>query len=128
MKTLRLLTCDSSQEAALIKGNLENHGIKCFITNDNFTTLVPYFNGMLGAGIQVLVFEEDYEHALEIIKPGDSSAITCPHCGSTNIKYGLGRYKNIKLFAVVISLLATIPFGNIKLTYNCRSCRKDFKR
>ena len=128
MKTKRLTTCNNSQEAALIKGNLENHGIKCMITNENTTTLIPYFNGMMGAGIQVLVLEEDYEQAVTLINPDAASKIICPHCGSTDIKYGLGRYKHIKLFAIIMSLLATIPFGNIKLTYNCRNCRRDFKR
>lgn len=51
MNTIRLTTCNDSFEANLIKDKLENEGIECFLTNENFTSLFPIYNGILGSGI-----------------------------------------------------------------------------
>jgi hypothetical protein len=128
MQTIRLLTCDNIQEANLIKGRLENEGIPAIVTNENFTTLMPFYNGMLGAGVQVLVHEHDYQRASEllVLNTIDDSAIKCPNCSSSNIKFGLGVKKRNKIFMVLLSLLFFVPFGNIKSTYFCLDCRTEF--
>ncbi|TLX76548.1 DUF2007 domain-containing protein [Labilibacter sediminis] len=127
-KTVKLITCNTSQEANIIKGRLSNEGIYAIITNENFTDLMPHFNGIMGAGVQILVNEDDYERAYELIQPEDNSKpITCPYCHSKNIKFGLGSRKKHIIFQVILSLLVAIPFGNIKATYYCKDCNNDFK-
>ena len=126
MKTISLRTCNTSQEAALIKGNLENEGIPCFLTNENITTLVPHYNGIMGAGIQIMIFDKDLEKAITIVNPSISGALTCPYCDSENIRLGLGRKRNGALLTILISLIAWIPFGNVKKIHLCKDCKSEF--
>ena len=63
MATIRLTTCDNAVEANMIKNLLTNEGITCFLTNENFTSLMPNYTGMMGAGIQIMIDEKDAEKA-----------------------------------------------------------------
>ncbi len=128
MDCSRLITCDSLTEAYLIKGRLNNSGIECFLTNENFTNLMPMFNNMLGSGIQVFVNEKDLPIAKEIIidklKP-DESALKCPFCGSENITLGIGEKKGFKIISILLAILSAIPLGNHKPKYYCKDCKKE---
>ena len=88
MSIIRLTTCSNIIEANFIKNNLENEGIDCFLTNEIFSTLLPAYNGILSAGIQIMVEKKDFEKALKLIsQPATESAIQCPVCKSTNISF-----------------------------------------
>lgn len=67
MKTTKLITCDNLTEAHLIKGRLNNEGIECFLTNQNFTSLMPISDKRF-TGIQVIVSESDLDKAKQIIE------------------------------------------------------------
>jgi len=128
MTTIILTTCNSSFEANLMKGVLENNGIRCFLTNENFSNLMPHYNGMMGAGIQIMIDENDLVKAQELLlPPSKENGIICPNCSSTDVQFGLGTNKLEKIFVVLISLLAFIPFGNIRNSYYCRNCKTEFK-
>ena len=60
-KTIRLKTCESLTDAYFIKNKLNNEGIDCFLTNQNFTSLLPNYFNLFGAGVEVFVMESDYE-------------------------------------------------------------------
>jgi hypothetical protein len=127
MPTIKLTTCDNAIEANFIKNNLENEGIECFLTNEISSTLLPGFTGMLNAGVHIMINEEDFEKASALIKKPDSKKqITCPGCNSTNVSYSLGERKGLKILAVIFSLFAATPFGNIKRKYYCKDCRTEF--
>jgi hypothetical protein len=128
MKTIRLITCNDSFEANLIKDKLEDEGIECFLTNENFTSLFPNYNGILGSGIQVMIDEKDLERATEIIQDKRSAqVIKCPNCDSDQVTSSIG-YKSVnKILTILLSLLIWIPFGNIKNTYYCKNCNVEFK-
>jgi hypothetical protein len=129
MKTVRLLTLDSAAEAHILQGRLDSEEIESFITNENSTNLLPYYNNMLGSGIQLFVREEDYEKArailLDKIEP-DTKNIICPYCGSVEISLGLGKHKLFNIFNILISLLFIIPAGNLKPKYFCKACKEEF--
>lgn len=128
MRTIILTTCNNVFEANLIKGMLENNDIKCFLTNENFSNLMPQFNGMMGSGINILVDECDLEKAQKLISEQETKTkIECPNCQSSNIMYGLGTNKIRKIITVVMSLFFWIPFGNIRNIYYCRDCKTEFK-
>ena len=128
MTTMILTTCNTSFEANLMKGMLENNGIRCFLTNENFSNLMPHYNGMMGSGVQVMIDESDQEKAQSLISsPSKENAIVCPNCNSSNVQFGLGTNKIKKLIVVLISLITWIPFGNIKNIYCCRNCKTEFK-
>ncbi|MDO4824274.1 MAG: DUF2007 domain-containing protein [Bacteroidales bacterium] len=67
MKTVRLCTCNSNYEAELLKDALEKEGIECILGNQNMSAL---FGPMIAAfsGVDVFVFEDDGERAVEIYK------------------------------------------------------------
>ncbi|MGE0078985.1 MAG: DUF2007 domain-containing protein [Bacteroidales bacterium] len=127
MKTIRLTTCSNAIEANMIKNLLENEGINCFLTNENFSTLMPGHTGMLGSGVQIIIDEDDLEKATKALESlQQNEEIICPHCNSKNIRFGLGKNKLKKIFVVILSLLSSTPFNNINNTYYCNNCKKDF--
>jgi hypothetical protein len=129
MKTVTLTTCENSIEANLIKGLLKSHGINCFLTNENFSNIMPQFNGIMGAGVEVMIDERDLEDAKKLI---DHQLIrdenVCPNCSSSNIKFGLGPKRTRKILAILFSLFAWVSFGYIKNTWYCKDCKIEFKK
>lgn len=125
MHLVTIKTCDSIQEAYLIKGSLENEGIKCFIQNEHIASLIPHYSGMMGAGVNLVINAKELSKAREILGVQDK-AITCPNCGSMKYKFGF-RKRYIPLFLVVIiSLLSAMPFLNIKVKRVCSACGTEY--
>lgn len=129
MTTTILTTCNNPIEANLIKGMLENNEIKCFLTNENFSTLMPHYTDIMGAGVQIIIDEKDMPKAKELLlSQSKGNALVCPDCGSANVSFGLGSNWIKKILAVLFSLVIWIPFGNIRSTYYCQDCKTEFKR
>jgi len=129
-KTTRLLTCDTITEAYFIKNKLNNEGIECFLTNQNFTNLLPNYYNLFGAGVQVVVMESDYERSRELVKDKlepENVEKVCPYCGSTDISIGFGKHKILKIFNVLLAILIAIPIGNIRVRYYCKTCKEEIK-
>jgi hypothetical protein len=128
MGIITLTTCNSSIEANLIKNQLENEGIKCFLTNENFSSLMPNYAGILGSGVQVMIDENDRSKAFKIIEEQDKAIeLKCPNCNSEKIAFGLGLNRVKKLFIIVLSLFMSAPIKNITNTYYCKDCKTEFK-
>lgn len=128
MAIIRLTTCYNYLEAHRIVDVLESAEIQCFTTNENLSTLMPIYNGMLGSGIQVMIHEEDLEQAralLEAIQP--KQIIKCPYCDSQNIAFGLGAKPLKKIIQIVISLTMLAAVGRSSYTYYCKDCKQDFE-
>lgn len=70
--TRRLTTCNSSFEARVLEGALNNEGIDCIVGNENMTN----FFGMVSlfSGVDIFVLESDYERALEILNRARSES------------------------------------------------------
>ncbi len=131
MKSVRLISCDDFFEAYIIKGRLDNEEIPCYIVNENFSSLLPYLKNMLGGGLQVMVSESDYKRAIDLIHEEtgyekQNSKKQCPSCGSQNIGLSLGNNKIKKILAIIISLFAFIPIGNIYIKKHCKNCGEEF--
>lgn len=128
MRFINLCTVDNSYEANFIREDLAAEGIECIVTNENFTALMPHMNGMLGAGIQILVDKNDFETAREVIeKRLKNEILTCPDCNSKNIRYGLGTTNRLKkILAIIISIVIATPSRHIKPTYYCDDCKAEF--
>jgi len=127
MSIIRLTTCNNIIEANMVKDLLENENIECFLTNENFTTLMPGFNGMLGAGIQIMIEDVNYDKAINLIDKNELDPIKCPNCNSENISIGLGKNKFKKILLAVLAALTATPLGNLTITYYCKDCKTDFK-
>lgn len=66
MKTVYLIALDNISQAAIVKDVLLNEGIESFYRNENISSVlnVPYLQ------IELVVFENDYEKAYEILRKG----------------------------------------------------------
>jgi len=127
MAIIRFTTCYDVIEAHFLKDKLENEDIECFLTNEITSSIVPVYNGMMNAGIQVMIYEEDFEKASRLIEKSDfKKNLICPNCNSSNITFGFGERKLWKIFGVILSLFVMIPFGNIKQNYFCKDCKTEF--
>lgn len=67
MKTVFLVTLENRFQANILQDALKNDGIESFLTND---VLSSVFGNLSGFQIELFVFEEDYEKAMEILKEG----------------------------------------------------------
>lgn len=67
MKTILLATLDNSFQANVLQGALKNEGIESFTKNE---VLSSVFGNISGFQMEILVFEKDYEKAMEIFKKG----------------------------------------------------------
>lgn len=65
-KTIKLISCQNSFEANVIKGRLESEGIGCMLKNENFNFLYGGLNDS-SLGVEVVVLEEDLERAQAIL-------------------------------------------------------------
>jgi|SRR5690606_8986274 len=128
MRTYLLTTCNDFLEAYFLKSLLSNENVNCFLVNEYFTTLMPVYNKMFGAGIQIVVPYSEKEKALNICSDylGEHSCSVCFNCSSTEIGYGLGKRKKSKLALIIISFLLGIAFNNINNTYYCKNCKSEF--
>lgn len=70
MKYQKLRTFNDVIHASIARDVLENHGIPCFLTNENVTTLLPSLNFIHGGGIHLMVAEEHMERAEELLEKG----------------------------------------------------------
>ncbi len=66
-KTVLLNSFRDVFSAQLAKALLESEDIPSIISNENFTQLKPMFSKSIG-GVQLFVFEEDFERANEILE------------------------------------------------------------
>lgn len=129
MDFVRLCTVDSSIEANFIQGELEENGIESFLTNENFSNMVPSHLGLFGAGIQIMINKEDLGKATELLeeKKKKSEPDKCPNCSSTRISFGLGAKNRTKrLITILLSVIHAVPLGNIKNVYYCSDCGAEF--
>ena len=112
MKTVRLITCDSSFQARLILGALENEGIAGILHNENSSNILKgYINNI---GVDIFVYEDEYEKALKALEQNEIIAKQmkyCPYCHSDNIEYTLKkREKNTcTLCDIFISAYSNSP-------------------
>jgi len=65
-KSVNLTTCSTAFQAELIKGRLEDAGIKCALSGEKFSTIYSITEApLVSVGIDVL--EKDYDRAVEIL-------------------------------------------------------------
>ena len=67
MRTVKLITCYESFQARLIKGALENEGIAVAIHNENTSNVLRGMPVSI-TGIDLFVYEDDYERAMTILE------------------------------------------------------------
>jgi hypothetical protein len=125
--------------AHIIRTRLEDNGIPCFIADDNIISANPVFNNAVG-GIKLKIFERDLERCQKILaQEGDlhdqdhheideetHTAVICPYCASTNVRFGAATEKKVNWFvALIFALMSVFPFYARK-AWHCFNCQRDF--
>jgi rRNA maturation endonuclease Nob1 len=81
--------------------------------------------------VDILVADEDYENAVQVLKDNDSwpeELTLCPYCGSSDIQLVLRKEKRWRAMgAAIISALMVIPPGDNHWNYTCKQCHKTFE-
>lgn len=131
MRTVKLITCNESFQARLIKGALENEGIAVAIHNENTSSVLRGMPVSI-TGIDLFVYEDDYEKAMSILENNQmipERLIYCPYCGSKNIKFVLRKKHRLRaIVSTVIAMLASAPPGTEHWEYVCNNCGKTFDK
>lgn len=131
MKTVKLITCNESFQARLIKGALENEGIAVAIHNENTSSVLRGMPVSI-TGIDLFVYKDDYEKAMSILENNQmipERLIYCPYCSSKNIKFELRKKHRLRaIISTVIAMLAAAPPGTEHWEYTCKDCGKTFDK
>ena len=123
MKTKLIGKYTESYLAHIHKGVLAENGIDSFIFGENFMNTAPYFTGLLNAGVELRVKEEDEEEAKKILNIEYSNPIQCSNCQSHNISFSFGENKFSHYFlSILTAFLLVLPFGNLQRHYFCKEC------
>lgn len=131
MRTVRLITCEDSFQAQLIKGALENEGIPSVLHNVNTSNVM---RGLIPAiaGVDIFVYERDYDQALQLLEENQmipEQLKFCPCCHSGNIRFELKKRHRLRaLLSAFATLIAGIPPGTEHWEYVCNDCGAHFDK
>lgn len=131
MKTVRLITCDDSFQANLIKGALENEGIATILHNEHTSDVM---RGYIREASMVDVFidERDSERALQLLERNQmipERLNCCPCCHSDQITFVLKKKHRVRaVLAGLLALLAASSPGTEHWEYVCKQCGAHFDK
>ncbi|MEL5896037.1 DUF2007 domain-containing protein [Bacteroides sp. GD17] len=131
MKTVKLITCNDAFQAHVIQGALENEGITSILHNENMSGVMRGYISDI-AGVDVLVYEDDYDNALRLLEQNQmipEQLKYCPHCGSDDIKLVLKKkHRGRAIMAAIMSALSAAPPGTEHWEYVCNKCNARFEK
>lgn len=134
----QIVTLETYQDPALahiIRARLEANDIPCFLADENMIGINPLYNQALG-GIKLKIFARDMAICQAILaedfpqeepeQPLADDDTVCPHCHSSNVRFGPATQNKFNLWTVFVSFLLLIyPFHSRK-AWHCFNCGKDF--
>ncbi len=131
MRTVRLITCDDSFQANLIKGALENEGIPVILHNEHTSDVMRGYIREAST-VDVLVDEHDSERALQLLERNQmipERLNRCPHCHSDQIMFVLKKKHRFRaILAGFLALLAASSPGTEHWEYVCKQCGAHFDK
>lgn len=130
-RTVKLITCDDAFQAHVIQGALENEGITSVLHNEHTSVVLRGYGSDI-AGVDVLVYEDDYDRALLLLEQNrmiPEQLRYCPHCGSDKIKPVLKKGHKVRaVMAAVLSALSAAFPGTEHWEYVCSACGTRFEK
>ncbi len=125
MELITIKTFDNSIDAHLLRIELENEGIECYIYDEHTVTLFPLYSNAVG-GIKVKILKKDLELAKSILLSAIKTVI-CPNCASQNIILNYKSMKGLKGFLSAFTSLFTVSYPlHYKMVNKCRDCNEEF--
>ncbi len=125
MELITIKTFDNSIDAHLLRIELENEGIECYIYDEHTVTVFPLYSNAVG-GIKVNILKKDLELAKSILLSAIKTVI-CPNCASQNIILNYKSMKGLKGFLSAFTSLFTVSYPlHYKMVNKCRDCNEEF--
>ena len=125
MELITIKTFDNSIDAHLLRIELENEGIECYIYDEHTVTVFPLYSNAVG-GIKVKILKKDLELAKSILLSAIVTVI-CPNCASQNIILNYKSMKGLKGFLSAFTSLFTVSYPlHYKMVNKCRDCNEEF--
>lgn len=125
MELITIKTFDNSIDAHLLRIELENEGIECYIYDEHTVTVFPLYSNAVG-GIKVKILKKDLELAKSILLSAIKTVI-CPNCASQNIILNYKSMKGLKGFLSAFTSLFTVSYPlHYKMVNKCRECNEEF--
>ncbi len=133
MKFVTIKESHYQSELVVLKSRLESEGIECRLKNELTTQILNHIPSFL---VELQVPEHHLERAGEIMHEmgetaSGSSRISCPRCGSEEVKLVIPFKNQLRLFPRLIGkalLFMPVPMDEIlkKGKLKCRNCGKIF--
>lgn len=117
-KPIHIMTAKNATEAQLIRTQLEEQGINCFLFGENFSAIE---GGLSFAGIKIMVYDYQLIKALKILNLVPD-VLHCKKCNSIKVKEII--FKNLK--SRFLLLLGLVNRNTVKLNYQCLDCQEVF--
>lgn len=131
MKTVRLMACDDSFQANLIKGALENEGIPVILHNEHTSDVMRGYIREAST-VDIFIDERDSERALQLLERNQmipERLNRCPHCHSDQIMFVLKKKHRFRaILAGFLALLAASSPGTEHWEYVCKQCGAHFDK
>ncbi len=116
-------------DAHIILGRLQEEGVRCWLNNENTTTIIPVWTTALG-GIQLMVNKDQFHQANTLLKQFEAerkSKIICPNCNSHDVEFINTIRKPANWFSAALSFvlgdMAVMP----EQRYHCFKCGEEWK-
>jgi hypothetical protein len=126
-------------QAHMVQGYLESEGINSILKDEMTTQVNNMYSNAIG-GVKVMVRDEDYENAIQILQQGGylnpeklpkieivvrtptTDKKHCPFCKSDNI----GKKKTPDIFMLIISMVLGVFIPILRRNDMCYDCKKEW--
>lgn len=129
MEFVILQSFTNYMDAHILKGRMEQEGIRCWLKDENTVTIDPILTNAVG-GIKLMVPSHDYKRAYALwqdFMTQKREAYACPKCGSHNIEFVSSPRK----LSNWIGAIAGTFFGDLAIgvnkTWRCFECEAEFE-
>jgi DNA-directed RNA polymerase subunit RPC12/RpoP len=121
---------DNYVSANITLGLLQENEINCHLRDEHIITIDPFLNQAVG-GIKLMVAEDDFARAVEIISKADAAyikEIPCPNCKSLSLfKEEKTNYPKT-LWETLKNKIAYGQAATFTKLYKCENCKSIFNK
>ena len=128
MNFKQIASYDNYMLANMTMGLLTENGIKCQMKDEHIVTIDPLLNPAVG-GIKLLVEENDFDHAVALMKEAESDYlkdIPCPNCNSHSLIVEEKTSNPIDFWGKLKNQVLYGQTSTYSKGYHCTTCNKYF--
>lgn len=124
----QIASYDNFMIANMTLGLLQENAINCHLKDENIVTVDPLLNPAVG-GIKLMVDENDYDVALDLLKDAELAylkEIPCPKCKSCSLTVKEITNKPESFWGKLKNIVAYGQSSTYRKLYRCENCRSVF--